>query len=42
MRMVRRLALYVGLAPDAARWVGLRTLVVCFAIIVSFIEFQRP
>jgi hypothetical protein len=62
MRMVRRLALYVGLvvvafilavaaalvavalgvATDAARWVGLGVLVVCLVVIVYFMEFRRP
>jgi hypothetical protein len=62
MRMVRRLALYIGLvviaailaigagfgaatlcvAPDAARWIGLGTLVLCLIVIVYFMEFRRP
>jgi hypothetical protein len=62
MRMVCRLALYVGLvvvaailaiaaglvavtlgiATDAARWVGLAVLVVCLVMIVYFMEFRRP
>jgi hypothetical protein len=62
MRMVRRLALYVGLvvvalllavaaalvavalgvATDAAQWVGLGGLLVCFGVIVYFMEFRRP
>jgi hypothetical protein len=62
MRMVRRLALYVGLvvvafvlavatalvatalgvASDAAQWVGFGALVVCALVIVYFMEFRRP
>jgi hypothetical protein len=62
MRMVRRIALYMGLvllallvsvavgvaafafgvAANVAQWVGFGALIVCFIVIVYFMEFRRP